>query len=118
MLYKEIVHNSQYLTMRDGIKLAATIYRPSVAGKAVQTPYPVKWEGTTSRGRRNPDGTVRLLSSNPRAAEQSRLSLIDIVKFGYILVQVEGFAQSFGNSTLQRLRPSMASELSGRCPGI
>jgi putative CocE/NonD family hydrolase len=89
MLYKEIVHNSQYLTMRDGIKLAATIYRPAVAGKAVETPYPVIWEGTTSRGRRNPDGSVRFMSSNPRAAEQSRLSLIDIVKFGYVLVQVE-----------------------------
>ena len=27
MLYTEVVHNSRYLTMRDGIKLAATIYR-------------------------------------------------------------------------------------------
>ncbi len=89
MLYREIVHNSQYLTMRDGVKLAATIYRPAVSGKAVETPYPVLWEGTTSRGRRNSDGTVRLLSSAPRATEQARLSLIDIVKFGYVLVQVE-----------------------------
>jgi predicted acyl esterase len=32
MLYAEIVHNSQYLAMRDGIKLAATIYRPAVSG--------------------------------------------------------------------------------------
>jgi len=89
MLYADVVHNSQYLTMRDGTKLAATIYRPAVSGKAVETPYPVIWEGTTSRGRRNSDGTVRLLSSNPKAAEQAPLSPIDIVKFGYVLVQVE-----------------------------
>jgi predicted acyl esterase len=56
MLYKEVVRNSQYLTMRDGIKLAATIYRPAISGKAVETPCPVIWEGTTSRGRRNPRG--------------------------------------------------------------
>lgn len=27
ILYTEVVHNSRYLTMRDGTKLAATIYR-------------------------------------------------------------------------------------------
>jgi putative CocE/NonD family hydrolase len=71
------------------MKLAATIYRPAVSGKAVGTPYPVIWEGTTSRGRRNPDGTVQLLSSAPRAKGQSQLALIDLVKYGYVLVQVE-----------------------------
>jgi putative CocE/NonD family hydrolase len=89
MLYEEIVHNSQYLTMRDGTKLAATIYRPAVDGRAVKTPYPVLWEGTTSRGRRNPDGTVRLLSSSSPAKQPAQLSMIDLVKFGYVLVQVE-----------------------------
>jgi putative CocE/NonD family hydrolase len=89
MLYAEVVHNSQYLTMRDGTNLAATIYRPAVSGKAVETPQPVIWEGTTSRGRRNSDGTARLLPSNPGAKEQGPLSLTDIVKFGYVLVQVE-----------------------------
>jgi uncharacterized protein len=89
MLYAEVVHNSQYLTMRDGTKLAATIYRPSVSGKAVATPYPVIWEGTTSRGRRNSNGNVQLLPSIPGAKEQGPLSLTDIVKFGYVLAQVE-----------------------------
>lgn len=89
LLYTEVMHNSQYLTMRDGIKLAATIYRPAVSGKAVEARYPVIWEGTTSRGRRNPNGTVQLISSNPRATEPARLSLMDIVKFGYVLVQAE-----------------------------
>lgn len=89
MLYAEVVHNSQYLTVRDGTKLAATIYRPAVSGKAVETPYPVIWEGTTSRGRRNPDGTTRLLPVTPGLKEQGPLSLTDIVKFGYVLVQVE-----------------------------
>jgi uncharacterized protein len=89
MLHKEVVRSSQYLTMRDGIKLAATIYRPALSGKALATPYPVIWEGTTSRGRRNPDGTVQTILPAPSAASQARLSLTDIVKFGYVLVQVE-----------------------------
>ena len=36
MLYKEVEHNSQYITTRDGIKLAAEIYRPAIDGSAVE----------------------------------------------------------------------------------
>ena len=89
MLYTEVVRNSQYLTMRDGTKLAATIYRPAVSGRAVEKPYPVIWEGTTSRGRRNSDGTAQLFPAVAGVTEQGRLSLADIVKFGYVLVEVE-----------------------------
>jgi uncharacterized protein len=87
MLYTEIVHNSQYIEMRDGTKLAATIYRPAKSGKAVEAKYPVVWEGTTSRGRRNSDGTVQWGAAMlwGKASE----ALQDMVKFGYVLVQVE-----------------------------
>ena len=97
MLYDEVVHNSRYIEMRDGTRLAATIYRPARDGKAVESPYPVIWEGTTSRGRRNPDGTVQLSTAffAPRKAAAGGLkSILDIVKFGYVLVQVERRGQS------------------------
>jgi uncharacterized protein len=95
MLYQEVVHNSQYLVMRDGTKLAATIYRPAIDGKAVQVPYPVIWEGTTSRGRRNTDGTVQLSAEVSWGIEPGGLQgILEIVKFGYVLVQVERRGQS------------------------
>lgn len=99
MIYNEVVHNSQYITMRDGIKLAITIYRPAKDGKPVDIPYPVIWEGTTARGRRNADGTVQLSAEMPQRNVTNGLnSLIDIVKFGYVLAQVErrGFGASMG----------------------
>ena len=89
MIYSEVVHNSQYISMRDGTKLAATILRPAINGKAVETPHPVIWEGTTSRGRRSPDGTLWLLAESSWGMEPGELSLLDTVKFGYVLVQVE-----------------------------
>ena len=94
MLYDEVVHNSQYIVMRDGTRLAVTIFRPAIDGKAVETPYPVIWEGATSRGMRNPDGTVMLMADlmGQYAQGKERVGLqsdLDIVKFGYVLATVE-----------------------------
>ena len=87
MLYQEVLSKSQYLVMRDGTKLAATIFRPAIAGKAVEKPYPVVWEGTTSRGRRE-GGVVQL-----------RSQVSDLAKYGYVVVEVErrGLGASMGH---------------------
>ncbi|MGE3618067.1 MAG: CocE/NonD family hydrolase [Gemmatimonadales bacterium] len=41
--YDGYVRTSQYLTMRDGIRLAADIYRPTKAGVVHDEPLPVVW---------------------------------------------------------------------------
>ena len=51
-LYNERTSSSQYITMRDGTKLAALILRPAQDGKTVSTPLPVIWthNSISSRG--------------------------------------------------------------------
>jgi uncharacterized protein len=78
-LYGEVARNSQYITVRDGARLAATIYRPALNGKPDTKRWPVIWEATTTRGRRNTDGTVTWGAGD----------MAELVKFGYVLVQVE-----------------------------
>jgi predicted acyl esterase len=47
-LYSEAVTTSQYLTMRDGVRLASSITRPSQNGKPVEGRFPVLWQHTLS----------------------------------------------------------------------
>lgn len=48
-LYTEWVRSSQYVTVRDGTKLAIDVFRPAVGGVAVSTPYPVVFQQTQYR---------------------------------------------------------------------
>jgi uncharacterized protein len=43
-LYSEAVTTSQYLTMRDGVRLAISITRPSKEGKPIEGRFPVLWQ--------------------------------------------------------------------------
>jgi uncharacterized protein len=98
-IYEDIAINSQYIAARDGTRLAATIYRPAVKGKADEKPWPVVWEGTTSRGRRSPNGTVTYDATISRPGVPGGLgAMTDLVKFGYVVVQVErrGLGASMG----------------------
>ena len=89
-LYQDVAVNSQFIAARDGTRLAATIYRPAVKGKADTKPWPVLWEGTTSRGRRNPDGTIGYGAMAGRPSVPGGLTaMADLVKYGYVVVQVE-----------------------------
>jgi putative CocE/NonD family hydrolase len=89
-LYSDVSIHSQYIVMRDGIRLAATIYRPAIDGKADTSPWPVIWEGTTSRGRRNPDGSISYDAMRKTATIPGGLSaMTDLVKYGYVVVQIE-----------------------------
>ncbi len=98
-LYQEVAINSQYITVRDGTRLAATIYRPAINGKADTKPWPVIWEGTTSRGRRNPDGSITYGAMEAHPSTPGGLkAMTDLVKFGYVVVNVErrGLGASMG----------------------
>src|ERR1700761_7428625 len=86
-LYHERVLSSVYITTRDGTRLAADIYRPAKDGKAVDTPYPVIWEGLTVRGKITPDGKANhflMGPSNPKFAVNYK----DLTDYGYVLAVV------------------------------
>jgi putative CocE/NonD family hydrolase len=81
-LYQERSSTSQYITMRDGIKLAALILRPVQDGKTVSTPLPVIW--THNRYHREGIYNWHYLQT--------------LLKHGYIIVSVDvrGSGASFG----------------------
>ena len=81
-LYKEWSKTSQYVTVRDGTKLAVDIYRPVQDGKPVSTPLPVIW--THNRYHRE-NGVLNY-------------SLKELLAHGYIIasVDVRGGGASFG----------------------
>ena len=81
-LYNGRTSSSQYITMRDGTKLAALIIRPAQDGKTVSTPLPVIW--THNRYHREN------VFSWPY--------VMPILKYGYVIVSVDvrGSGASFG----------------------
>jgi len=57
--YDSFVRSSQYLTMRDGTKIAIDIIRPAVDDKPVEEPLPVVWTHTRyRRASRTQEGKV------------------------------------------------------------
>jgi putative CocE/NonD family hydrolase len=82
-LYVEWVKTSQYVTVRDGTKLAVDIYRPVQDGKPVSTPLPVIW--THDRYHRENESTTWTW-------------LQTVMAYGYIIgaVDVRGGGASFG----------------------
>jgi putative CocE/NonD family hydrolase len=81
-LYDGRSATSQYITMRDGTKLAALIIRPAQDGKPVSDPLPVVWTHNCYH----------------REVIYGWPWLLDLVKYGYILVSVDarGTGASFG----------------------
>lgn len=80
---------SEYVTARDGTRLAIDIYRPTKDGKVVDSPLPVVWTFTPyNRATRTPSGDVD-------ASDASQLSL---VSQGYVvaIADVRGKGASFG----------------------
>jgi uncharacterized protein len=92
-LYSEAVTTSQYLAMRDGVRLAISITRPSQNGRPVEGRYPVLWQHTlaiTAPG---------VLASNPSSATpRGYNSVPGLAYHGYVVVQVarRGQGPSFG----------------------
>ena len=85
--YDSYVRSSQYLTMRDGIKIAIDILRPTKDGKVAEEPLPVIWTHTRYRRAVIYEGKVR-----SRADES-------MIKRGYVLAvaDVRGSGASFGS---------------------
>jgi uncharacterized protein len=88
-IYSECVCNSQYIPGYTGTKLAADIYRPAVAGKADDRPWPAILIYTRyQRGARSEGTTL---------AEKFQFD--KIVKHGYCIVMMDGrgTGASFGS---------------------
>ncbi|MDP2915080.1 MAG: CocE/NonD family hydrolase, partial [Candidatus Aminicenantes bacterium] len=88
--YDSWIRTSQYLTMRDGVKLAIDIIRPAVKGKMADEPLPVVW--THNRYRRAFTIQGRLIC----IADSSDIR--NLLKHGYIAASADcrGSGASFG----------------------
>ena len=85
------VLNSVYITMPDGTRLAADIYRPAKDGVALPGPFPVILHATAARG--------RLGDADDRSGTgRFSLQMINLANHGYVYVQVErrGISASYG----------------------
>src|SRR5690606_748836 len=84
--------SSRYVEVRDGTKLAVNIYRPTRAGRVVETPLPVVFLFTPYRARyRTADGSISELSGRSMGADR-------LLQAGYVIVEadVRGKGASFG----------------------
>ena len=88
--YDGIASSSLYVTMRDGVKLAVRVDRPTRAGKLVDGRFPVIWHHTLTISQQTADGAGAELSGFRRVQE--------LVRYGYVVVQVarRGNGQSTG----------------------
>jgi putative CocE/NonD family hydrolase len=89
--YDGWVKTSQYVTVKDGTRLAVDIFRPAQNGVIAAGRFPVIWTHTPyRRSSLRPDG-------KPASALDS-WGLIDLVKYGYVLAAVDtrGRGASFG----------------------
>ncbi len=89
-VYDTWVRTSRYLTMRDGVRLAADIIRPAVKGKVEEKPLPVIFTHTRYRRAEIQNGKVESEADSP-------LSQV-FLKHGYslLVVDVRGSGASFG----------------------
>jgi putative CocE/NonD family hydrolase len=90
-IYDSWVRTSRYLTMRDGVRLAADIIRPAVKGKVADKPLPAIFTHTRyHRASPDKDGKVESEADSP-------VSQV-LLRHGYVLVVVDvrGSGASFG----------------------
>jgi putative CocE/NonD family hydrolase len=84
--YPEIARSSFYLTMRDGVRLAASVMRPARDGRPVEGRFPVLWQGSLA------------LFASDRPGEDNPTAWSRLVRQGYVVVDVarRGNGASFG----------------------
>jgi putative CocE/NonD family hydrolase len=83
---------SQYVTVRDGTKLAVDYFRPTLNGQVVNTPLPVVWMHTPYQRRNYPSNSTNLAAAlYPGAA-------LGLVRYGYVVgvVDARGLYASYG----------------------
>jgi len=91
--YTEAARQSIYVPVRDGTRLAVNIYRPAIAGKAVEERFPVVFVFTPYRARfREADGTI------VETARSEKLGLKGLTDYGYVVAvaDIRGKGASFG----------------------
>ncbi len=94
------VTSSQYVEMRDGVKLAVDVTRPAVDGVPADERLPVVW--THSRYHRNPRELVRIFGGGESPEINSMVDaqpdLQRLVRHGYVVasVGVRGSGASYG----------------------
>ncbi len=88
--YDGMVSNSIYVTLRDGVRIAVRIDRPTQGGRVIETPLPVIWHHSLSIAQQTADGAGERLSGYRRMQELTR--------HGYVVVQAarRGNGQSTG----------------------
>ncbi|MXO58427.1 CocE/NonD family hydrolase [Altererythrobacter salegens] len=92
--YPDVVSTSNYVAVRDGTRLAMSVYRPAVSGQAVNKPLPVIFVFTPYRGRfKGPDGKIN------ETALGDNLGLRSLLRAGYVVAvaDVRGKGASFGH---------------------
>lgn len=92
--YPDVVSQSHYVAVRDGTKLAVSIYEPAHEGKAVSVRLPVIFAFTPYRARyRDEKGTV------VETALGDNLGLRSLLRAGYVvaIADVRGKGASFGH---------------------
>ena len=92
-LYSEAVTTSRYLTMRDGVRLAVSITRPSQNGKPVAGRFPILWQHTLAIA------APGILTSRKAGAMRSGYGAVPTLAYhGYVVAQVarRGQGPSFG----------------------
>jgi len=85
---------SQYVTVRDGTKLAVDIWRPTLNGALVEDPLPVLWMHTPyNRRYYPPTGPAYAVDLYPGAAR-------GLIKYGYVVAVVDarGLYASYGST--------------------
>jgi predicted acyl esterase len=89
--FDEWVRTSEYVAMRDGVRLAVDVFRPARQGQAVDEKFPVVWAHTPyRRSHRDAKGDV--------VSAATGLHLLPLIRHGYVvaIVDTRGRGASFG----------------------
>jgi putative CocE/NonD family hydrolase len=92
--YPDVVSESRYVAVRDGTRLAVSIYRPAMGPNAIEAHLPVVFVFTPYRGRyRAADGKIA------ETALGDNLGLRSLLRAGYVVAvaDVRGKGASFGH---------------------
>ena len=96
LTYTERVVTSQFLTMRDGVRIAVSIARPARNGVAVEGRFPVVWTATLNIGSSGPE---RIAFEGQADAAGGLYGVNNLVGYGYVVATVarRGSGASFGS---------------------
>ena len=94
-IYTDSVRTSQYVTVRDGTRLAIDIYRPAAAGKPVDMRLPVILVATPYHRSSENNGEI-LTFLAPRGNHRNVFA--EVLKHGYVIasLDIRGRGASFG----------------------